>query len=47
LQASGQDTVIAHSLYAIIGALAMEKGEGVAVEVAKQKILEPLGVRSR
>lgn len=43
---SGIDLVLAHSLYAIVGAIALEKGGDVANKVAQNRILEPLGVRT-
>jgi large subunit ribosomal protein L15 len=44
LQASGEDVVLTGALYAIIGALALERGGGVANRVVKEKILTPLGL---
>jgi large subunit ribosomal protein L15 len=44
LKASGVDTVLATSLYAVIGALALQKGGEVANRVAREKVLKPLGV---
>lgn len=43
LQGSGQDAVLATSLYAIVGAIALERGGEAANKVTQQKILAPLG----
>lgn len=43
LHASGQATVMTTSLYAIVGALALEKGGDIANKVVQDKILAPLG----
>ncbi|KAF2106626.1 ribonuclease-III-like-domain-containing protein [Lophiotrema nucula] len=43
LQGSGQESVLSTSLYAIIGALALERGGEVANKVTQDKILSPLG----
>lgn len=43
LKRSGQEIVLATSLYAIVGAVAMEKGGEVANKVVQEKILVPLG----
>ncbi|CAI6293271.1 unnamed protein product [Periconia digitata] len=43
LLASGQHAVLATSLYAVIGAVALERGGAVANHVTQQKILAPLG----
>lgn len=43
LKRSGQEIVLATSLYAIVGAVAMEKGGEVANKVVQEKILAPLG----
>jgi large subunit ribosomal protein L15 len=44
LTASGADMVYAQAVYAIVGALALEKGGAVANEVAKEKVLDVLGM---
>ncbi|OJD32961.1 rnase iii domain protein [Diplodia corticola] len=44
LQGSGIDVVLVHTLYAIIGALAMQKGGDVATRTVRSRILAPLGV---
>lgn len=43
LQGSGVETVLMTSLYAIVGALALERGGEVANKVVQDKILAPLG----
>jgi large subunit ribosomal protein L15 len=44
LDASGIDVVMTTSLYAVIGALALHKGAEFANQVARDKVLKPLGV---
>jgi large subunit ribosomal protein L15 len=46
LRRSGYDLVLAHTLYAIIGAVSLEKGAVVATKLARERILEPLGLKS-
>lgn len=46
LRASGLELVLAHTMYAIIGAVSLEKGGLVATNLARERILEPLGVKS-
>jgi large subunit ribosomal protein L15 len=43
LQGSGIDTVLMTSLYAIVGAVALERGGEIANKVVQEKILAPLG----
>lgn len=43
LQGSGFETVLMTSLYAIVGAVALERGGEVANKVVQDKILAPLG----
>lgn len=43
LPLSGQDSVLTTSLYAVIGALALERGGEIANQVVQQRILAPLG----
>ncbi|KAF2685151.1 hypothetical protein K458DRAFT_301320 [Lentithecium fluviatile CBS 122367] len=43
LQGSGIDAVLMTSLYAIVGAIALERGGEVANKVTQDKILAPLG----
>lgn len=44
LQSSGIDVVLAHTLYSIVGALALQRGGDTAVSVVREKILKPLGL---
>ena len=44
LQASGCDMVYAQAMFAVVGALALEKGAAIANEVARERLLEPLGM---
>jgi len=44
LLGSGQEVVVAQAIYAIIGAVALERGGEVANRIAREKVLEPLGV---
>ncbi|KAJ5794682.1 hypothetical protein N7457_001281 [Penicillium paradoxum] len=46
LRASGLELVLAHTMYAIIGAVSLEKGGVVATKLARERILDPLGVKS-
>ncbi|KAF2265126.1 hypothetical protein CC78DRAFT_515948 [Lojkania enalia] len=43
LHGSGQDSVLSTSLYAVIGAIALERGGEIANKIAQDKILSPLG----
>ncbi|KAF2852032.1 hypothetical protein T440DRAFT_467270 [Plenodomus tracheiphilus IPT5] len=43
LQGSGIETVLMTSLYAIVGAIALERGGEVANKIVQDKILAPLG----
>ncbi|PGH27234.1 hypothetical protein AJ80_01191 [Polytolypa hystricis UAMH7299] len=45
LDISGYDVVLVQALYAVVGAIAMEKGGLVANEVARERILKPLGYK--
>lgn len=45
LQGSGVDTVLAHTMYSIVGALALQRGGEVAAETVRERILKPLGVK--
>lgn len=38
--------VYAQALYAIVGALALEQGGQVANRIARERILQPIGLRS-
>lgn len=44
MDSSGVDVVLTTSLYAIIGAIALQKGGDVAARVAREKVLKPLGI---
>ncbi|KZF20275.1 RNase III domain-containing protein [Xylona heveae TC161] len=44
LSGSGIDTVLAHSMYAIVGAVALQRGGEAANTLTREKILAPLGV---
>ncbi|PQE24132.1 RNAse III domain protein [Rutstroemia sp. NJR-2017a BVV2] len=44
LEASGLEVVLATSMYAIIGAIALQKGGAVAARVTRERILKPLGI---
>jgi len=44
LDNSGIDVVLTTCLYAIIGAIALHRGGAVASEVAREKVLKPLGI---
>jgi len=41
---SGQEVVVAQAIYALVGAVALERGGEVANRIARQRILEPLGI---
>ncbi|KAL3423136.1 54S ribosomal protein L15, mitochondrial [Phlyctema vagabunda] len=44
LSASGLDGVMTTTIYAIIGAIALQKGSAVAAQVARERVLKPLGI---
>lgn len=44
LRTSGIDHVITTAVYAIIGAVALQRGGEVANQTIRQKILNPLGI---
>lgn len=44
LKSSGMETVLAHTIYAIIGAVALRKGGKVAADIVRLRVLRPLGV---
>jgi large subunit ribosomal protein L15 len=44
LNHSGLELILAHTTYAIIGAIALQKGGDVAARVAREKVLKPLGI---
>jgi len=43
LAESGIDVVLAHAMFAVVGAVAMERGGLVANNVVRDRILKPLG----
>ncbi|KAL4862301.1 hypothetical protein BDV12DRAFT_178981 [Aspergillus spectabilis] len=45
LDGSGVDLVLAHTLYALVGAVALEKGGQAANKLARERILAPLGFK--
>ena len=44
---SGQPLVMTQAMYAIVGAVALEKGGKFANEVVRERILERLGMRQQ
>lgn len=44
LEGSGVEVVLTTSLYAIIGAIALQKGGEVAGRVVRERVLKPLGI---
>ena len=44
LDTSGIDVVLTTSLYAIIGAIALQKGGDIAAQVTRERVLKPLGI---
>ena len=45
LQGSGLTIVISQALYAIIGAVALQRGGDVAYTVVRERMLNPLGLQ--
>jgi len=45
LESSGVDVVLAQTIYAIVGAVALQRGGDVATKLAKERILAPLGLK--
>jgi len=45
LQGSGVEAVLTHTMYSIVGALALQRGGEVATNVVRERILRPLGLR--
>ncbi|KAJ9640074.1 hypothetical protein H2199_006308 [Coniosporium tulheliwenetii] len=43
-QGSGVDTVMANTIYAVVGAIALERGGEVAIKTVRDTILRPLGL---
>lgn len=44
LESSGISAVLAHTLYSIVGAVALRQGGEVAAKTARERILRPLGL---
>ncbi|KAI9047287.1 hypothetical protein LZ554_008737 [Drepanopeziza brunnea f. sp. 'monogermtubi'] len=44
LESSGIDVVLTTSMYAIIGAIALQKGGNAAAQATRESILKPLGI---
>lgn len=44
LESSGLSAVLAHTLYSIIGAVALRQGGEIAAKTTREKILRPLGL---
>ncbi|KAK3066442.1 hypothetical protein LTS18_001719 [Coniosporium uncinatum] len=44
LQGSGIDSVLAQTMYAIVGAIALERGGETAVKVVRERMLTPMGL---
>ncbi|KAF4628837.1 hypothetical protein G7Y89_g9314 [Cudoniella acicularis] len=47
LDSSGIDVVLNTGIYAIIGAIALQRGGAVAAQIAREKVLAPLGILYR
>jgi len=45
LKASGMETILAHTVYSIVGAIALKRGGEVAAKLVREKILAPLGLK--
>ena len=45
LQGSGLPIIVSQALYAIVGAVALQKGGEVANKVVRERILDPLGLQ--
>lgn len=46
LEGSGIESVLAQAVYAIVGALALQRGGEVAGRVARERVLGPLGLKA-
>ncbi|KAL8826133.1 MAG: hypothetical protein Q9170_007521 [Blastenia crenularia] len=46
INASGVEVVLTQALYAIVGAISLQKGAEVANRITRERILEPLGLRT-
>lgn len=47
LHASGFELVLTQAVYAIVGAVALERGGGEANRIVRERMIAPLGVRSQ
>lgn len=47
LQASGLEMVITQAVFAIVGAIALERGGGDANRIVREHVIGPLGVRAK
>lgn len=45
LKSSGEEVVLAHTVYSIIGAIALQRGGELATRTVRERILRPLGLR--
>ncbi|OQO15138.1 hypothetical protein B0A48_00520 [Cryoendolithus antarcticus] len=45
MESSGEEVVLATAVYAVVGALALQKGGEVAARVARERVLKPLGLK--
>lgn len=45
LEGAGQQLVLVQALYAIVGAVALQRGGDVANTIVKERIFDPLGFR--
>jgi large subunit ribosomal protein L15 len=45
LASSGIELVLAHTMYAVVGAVSLEKGGHIANKVTRERILAPLGFK--
>jgi len=44
LRGSGIESVLAQTMYAIVGAIALERGGETAVRVVRERVLTPMGL---
>jgi len=44
METSGVDVVLTSAVYAIIGAIALQKGGFIAGQIAREKVLKPMGI---
>jgi large subunit ribosomal protein L15 len=45
LESSGQDLIMAHAMYSMVGALVLKQGGEIATRVVRERIIRPLGLR--